>query len=205
MDTQALVAWLVAHVDECDPVSRGHSWRVSQYVDFVAQSLGVASKERQQLVQAALLHDVGKIAVAKSLLSHPGPLLPHEAAEVQRHAELGGRMLASMPALAHAAEVARWHHERWDGQGYPGSLTRTQVPFAARFVSVLDALDAMTSPRAYRQPMPLSSAICELRIHAGSQFDPEIVGVVCALDLESVLSEFEKKNTEDLCNDQVAA
>jgi HD-GYP domain-containing protein (c-di-GMP phosphodiesterase class II) len=203
-EIDSLVAWFVERIDESDPVSSGHSQRVSRLVDVAAESIGIGSRERQSLVQAALLHDVGKIVVPQDLLSRPGPLDPHETSQVRRHAELGGRLLAAIPALAHAAPVARWHHERWDGLGYPGGLKRSHIPFEARFVSVLDAFDAMTSARAYRAPMSLSAAIGELRAHAGAQFDPEIVAVVCALDLEAILQEFERINPCSLCNVRVA-
>lgn len=203
-EIDSLVAWFIERVDESDPVSRGHSRRVSRLVELAAESIGIGHHDRQRIVQAALLHDVGKVVVPQDLLSRAGPLDAHETSQVRRHAELGGRLLAAIPALAHAAPVARWHHERWDGLGYPGGLKRNEIPFEARFVSVLDAFDAMTSPRAYRAPMSCFAATGELRAHAGAQFDPEIVAIVCALDLEAILQEFEQINPCSLCNVQVA-
>lgn len=195
-----LIAWLVSRVDDRDPVSRGHSWRVSRLVQVVADTLALRGRAREELIEGALLHDVGKIAIPRELLNRPGPLSTDEFSVVQRHAEIGGSMLAKIPALAHAAPIARWHHERWDGTGYPGSLSQAQVPFGARVVAVLDALDAMTSRRAYSAPKPLHAAIAELRAHAGSQFDPEIVRMVTSIEWSQTIAEFEQKPAMNLCN-----
>lgn len=201
---QIILAWLVARVDQCDPVSRGHSWRVSRLVRTMAQTLGMPEHRCAQLAEAALLHDVGKIAVPGEYLRRPGPLEPLEFASVKEHAEAGARILARIPALAHAAPVARWHHERWDGGGYPEALRRVQVPFDARLVAVLDALDAMTSPRAYRAPMPWREALDELRAHAGTQFDPFLVDAVRAVDWRPLQAEFEGNRASNLGTRQTA-
>jgi len=195
-----VLAWLVSRVDACEPVSRGHSWRVSRLAQAFAVTLRLPPAERERLVEGALLHDVGKIAVPRDLLRRPGPLDRAEFDLVKRHAEVGGRMLAQIPALAHAAPIARWHHERWDGQGYPGSLVGTQVPIGARIVAALDALDAMTSARPYREAMSLEEALEELRSNAGKQFDPDVVQAVVSMDWKGVLEEFGSKPEGDLCN-----
>lgn len=203
--TDALVAWLVGLIDQTDPISRGHSWRVSRLVDLAARTMGLPTAERRSVTQAALLHDVGKIVIPRVLLRKPASLRAEEFSIVQRHAELGARILCGMPALADAAPVARWHHERWDGGGYPGNLAGEHIPLAARLVSVLDAFDAMTSPRAYHEPIPATDALEELRAHAGTQFDPQLVALVCALDLDPLLEEFERIGASNACTNQIAA
>jgi HD-GYP domain-containing protein (c-di-GMP phosphodiesterase class II) len=199
-----ILGWLVARVDQCDPVSRGHSWRVSRLVRRAAEALGLPSHRVEQLTEAALLHDVGKIAVPPEYLRRAGPLDPAEFEAVKEHAGIGSRILARIPGLAHAAPVARWHHERWDGGGYPGALRRSEVPFDARLVTVLDALDAMTSPRAYREPRSWRDALDELRAHAGTQFDPSLVHAVRAMDWRPLQEEFEGNRASNLCTRHMA-
>ncbi len=173
-----LVAELVAQVDEMDPAQAGHSLRVSALATMLGSSIGMEARELRSLRIAALLHDVGKILVPAEVLRSPEPLSAVQSATIRRHAVYGGSILRRMPALAFAAPVARWHHERWDGLGYPDGLFGNAIPLHARIVAVADALDAMTSVRPYRQSITLPEAFAELEAQSGAQFDPLVVSAV---------------------------
>jgi HD-GYP domain-containing protein (c-di-GMP phosphodiesterase class II) len=122
-----------------------------------------------------LLHDVGKLNLDEALLLKPGPLDAREYDEIRRHPLAGARLIRSFEALRPALPYILFHHERWDGSGYPTGRFYKQIPLGARIVSVVDAFDAMTSTRPYRAPLPLQSALAELNGGAGTQFDPSVV------------------------------
>jgi len=124
------------------------------------------------LVFAAAVHDIGKIAVPRSVLAKPGPLEPWERVAVQRHPAEGQRLLEPYVNSPELLAIVRSHHERWDGDGYPDSLAAEQIPLGARIVAVADAFTAMVEPRAYREPLSGDRARTELLDQAGWQFDP---------------------------------
>jgi HD-GYP domain-containing protein (c-di-GMP phosphodiesterase class II) len=124
---------------------------------------------------ACELHDVGEIGVPEDVLTKVGALTQAELAVVREHPLIGTRILASLLANEEVLAVTRSHHERWDGSGYPDGLQQDEIPFAARIVAVADALDAMTSPRAYRGALPWESAVDQILALGGSQFDPQLV------------------------------
>jgi HD-GYP domain-containing protein (c-di-GMP phosphodiesterase class II) len=142
---------------------------------MLGSSIGMNARELRDLRIAAMLHDVGKILVPAEALRKEGPLSTTETSAVRRHAVFGGMILRKIPVLAFAAPVARWHHERWDGLGYPDGIHGAAIPLHARVVAVADALDAMVSVRPYRQAMGLQEAFAELEAQSGAQFDPLIV------------------------------
>jgi len=127
------------------------------------------------LTQAAILHDIGKIGVADSVLSKPAALNDTEWKEIRRHPELGYELLRGFDFLKEAAEMVLAHHERYDGAGYPRGLAGEEIPYAARIFQVIDAFDAMTSRRPYRQPLSRDEALEELLRNAGTQFDSQVV------------------------------
>jgi HD-GYP domain-containing protein (c-di-GMP phosphodiesterase class II) len=120
------------------------------------------------------LHDVGKLAVSDAILSKPGPLTDREVAEVRTHPEAGARLVAFDRALRPAIPAVLYHHERWDGAGYPTGRAGTQIPLEARILAVVDCYDAMTSDRPYRAALPPEQAIEEVDRCAGTQFDPDV-------------------------------
>jgi putative two-component system response regulator len=122
-----------------------------------------------------LLHDVGKLNLDEALLRKPGPLDAREYDEIRRHPLAGARLIRSFEALRPALPYILFHHERWDGSGYPTGRFYEQIPLGARIVAVVDAFDAMTSTRPYRAPLPLGSALAELNRSTGTQFDPTVV------------------------------
>jgi response regulator RpfG family c-di-GMP phosphodiesterase len=168
---------LVLALDARDHETKGHSFRVAQYVMTIARHLDVEenSQEWIDMHRGALLHDVGKIGVPDYILHKPGPLTPEEWNNMKRHPRIGHEMLRDISFLAGAAEIVHCHHERFDGKGYPRGLTSDQVPLGARVFAVADAFDAMTSDRPYRKALPAEMARQEVVRHSGTQFDPQVV------------------------------
>lgn len=168
---------LCKEIEAKDPCTRGHSERVTQYAELLADSLGLDLAERKKIILAGYFHDIGKIAVDQDILNKAGQLDEAEFRQVQVHAEVGFLLLATFKHLGEVAKVVRHHHERWQGNGYPDGLSGSEIPLAARILALADAYDAMTSNRSYRQAMPPSKAIQELQKQAGSQFDPSLTQV----------------------------
>ena len=161
-----------------------HNERVSRTSAQIAGRLGLAEEECELIAQAALLHDVGKIAVSDSILLKPGKLTEDEFDDVKRHALAGASILAgSSSAVLRAAEqIARSHHEWWDGSGYPSGLVGTEIARPARIVAVADVFDALTHVRPYKRAWPVEEAVRELRRLSGRQFDPDVIEVFLQLD-----------------------
>jgi HD-GYP domain-containing protein (c-di-GMP phosphodiesterase class II) len=148
---------------------------VSSLAEVVARRLGWKRSRLSALRLGALLHDIGKLNLDDAVLRKPGPLDEHEFAEIKRHPFAGARLIRNFEALRPALPYILFHHERWDGRGYPSGRSREQIPTGARIVAVADAFDAMISVRPYRSPLPVSSALAELEEGAGTQFDPGVV------------------------------
>jgi HD-GYP domain-containing protein (c-di-GMP phosphodiesterase class II) len=162
-------------IESRDPSTSGHSARVSSLAQVVAHRLGWRSSRLRALQLGGLLHDVGKLNLNGALLRKPGPLDQHELAEIRRHPIAGARLIRTYDVLQPALPYVLFHHERWDGGGYPSGRAREQIPIGARIVAVVDAFDAMTSLRPYRQPLPVQTALREVSDCAGTQFDPGVV------------------------------
>ena len=161
--------------------TESHVVRVSKYAMATARRLNMAGDELEALENASLLHDIGKLGVREELLIKPGPLSEDEEVAMQRHAEIGARLLERLPGLQAAAPLVRHHQERFDGAtsglypGYPEGLAGADIPLGARIIAVVDAFDAMTSNRPYRDAMSVDDAVAELQRERGRQFDPEVV------------------------------
>ncbi len=164
---------LAAAVEAKDPYTAGHATRVTAYGMSVAEAHGGIDLLRFRL--AGDLHDVGKIGVPDVVLNKPGRLDPSEMELVRRHPETGERILGPLIDDSMVLGVVRWHHERWDGQGYPDRLEGEDIPLPARVLAVADTLDAMTSHRAYRGGLPWEVAVAEILACSGTQFDPQVV------------------------------
>lgn len=164
---------LAMAVEVKDAYTAGHAKRVSAYALTIAQVTGGIDLLRLPL--AGDLHDVGKIGVPDSVLNKPTRLTPEEIERVEEHPVAGARILEPLIDDPMVIGVVRWHHERWDGRGYPDRLAGKLIPLAARVVAVADTLDAMTSARAYRRALPWDEAVAEIRRCSGSQFDPAVV------------------------------
>ncbi|MBI4321516.1 MAG: HD-GYP domain-containing protein [Chloroflexi bacterium] len=167
---------LAAAVEARDPYTHGHSQRVRDYSLALAGQLGLADEATIETIRrAAMLHDVGKIGVADSILKKPGKLEKWEYAEMQRHPEIGWHMLCRTSFLKDELDLVRYHHERYDGLGYPSGITGEHMPLGARILAVADAFDAMTSDRPYRRALSAAVAREELVKNAGTQFCPKVV------------------------------
>ncbi|HEX2084642.1 MAG TPA: HD-GYP domain-containing protein, partial [Solirubrobacteraceae bacterium] len=181
--TQGMVAHLyalVAMIDAQQLHTRDHSENVAAYTVAIGQALGLARDRIVKLRRAAMLHDVGKIAVPSAVLAKPGRLTQEEFAQIREHPVVGGLMLAHA-GLSEEAAWVRGHHERVDGGGYPDGLRRSQIPLESRILFVADAFEAMTSDRPYQAGMPVEEALAELRRCAGTQFDARVVTVLSEL------------------------
>jgi diguanylate cyclase (GGDEF)-like protein/PAS domain S-box-containing protein len=165
---------------ERDPSLRHEGGAVANLAARVGAQLGLNVAALTELRLAAELHDVGKLAVPDSVLKKPGPLNEEEWSHIRRHPLVGQSILAASPALHNVGEIVRSTHEHWDGHGYIDALTGHEIPLAARIITVCDAYTAMVSERPYRAPLSHDQALAELRRCAFTQFDPEIVRVVCA-------------------------
>jgi putative nucleotidyltransferase with HDIG domain len=169
---------LATALDARDPYTAGHSERVSVLSVAIARTLALADEEIEVLRLGALLHDIGKIGVADSILMKPGPLTEAEFAAIRQHPALGARILRPVPFLARHIPIVELHHERPDGLGYPLGLRGDDIPLAARIVHVADAYDAITTARAYRGARTPAAALRELWRCAGTAFHAEIVGAL---------------------------
>ncbi len=170
------VQMLVHALEAKDAYTSGHSSRVSRYAVKAAVLLGYAGDALEHIRLGGELHDIGKIGTREDILNKPGPLTPDEFQHVKEHALLGEKILAPFLAASPIVlRIARSHHERLDGSGFPDGLRGDQIPLEARIVAVVDAFDAMTTNRAYRQPRTGEQAIEELRRWAGVQFDGAVI------------------------------
>ena len=167
-------ASLAKAVDARDTYTGSHSTRVAELSAWITHRLGLDREQIELTRLAASLHDLGKLAIPEEILQKPGPLSDPERLVLQRHPEIGHRMLESL-GVDPVAEWVLHHHERWDGTGYPDRLRGEEIPLGARIIFVADAYDAMTSDRAYRGRLTPREAIEELERCSGTQFDPEIV------------------------------
>lgn len=168
------ISALLAALEARDGYTGKHSEAVVELSEGVVRRLGLGPGEVDDVRQAALLHDIGKIGVLDAILNKPGPLDEGEWAIMQQHPEIGARIVASIGSLAHLAPVVRSEHERWDGKGYPDGLSGEQIPLASRIIFVCDSFHAMISDRPYRKAMIVREALEEVERNAGTQFCPTV-------------------------------
>jgi HD-GYP domain-containing protein (c-di-GMP phosphodiesterase class II) len=157
-----------------DPATAAHAARVTILADRLAAWLEWDEPRLLALHIGAPLHDIGKVGIADSILRKPGLLEPRELAEIRTHPVAGARLIAALAPARPALPYVLYHHERWDGTGYPTGRAAEAIPEEARLLSVVDAFDAMTSNRPYRRALSAARALAEIERCAGSQFDPAI-------------------------------
>jgi HD-GYP domain-containing protein (c-di-GMP phosphodiesterase class II) len=165
-----------------DPYLKEHFDEVARLAMAVGVELGLGYEEIDVIGRAAEFHDIGKVAIPQEILDRPGPLSESEWDLMRRHTMIGYKILNATPAMRPVATLVRSSHERWDGRGYPDGLVGEMAPLGARIVSICDAFDAMTSKRPYSEALSRREALAELRACAGTQFDPDLVEVFCAIE-----------------------
>jgi putative two-component system response regulator len=159
-----------------DPATAAHCARVTFLAARLAAWMGWDERELRSLEVGAPLHDIGKVTISEALLRKRGPLQPYELAEIRKHPAAGAKLIGPVGPARDALPYVLYHHERWDGAGYPMGRRGAEIPRGARLLAVADAFDAMTSMRPYRRALPVSRALGEIERCSGSQFDPEYAG-----------------------------
>ncbi len=174
---------LAEAVDAKDAYTRGHSERVGVYASRIARQLDLRRDMIERVYIAGLLHDVGKIGVPDQIITKPDRLTPEEYREIQKHPEIGAKILEPVEFLRHIVPCVRHHHEWYDGcdAGYPDRLRGDQIPLPSRVILVADTVEAMTSDRPYRKALSIDVVVTELNKYSGSQFDPKVVDAFLAL------------------------
>jgi putative two-component system response regulator len=184
---QADVIWRLSQVAEFRDEETGmHTQRVGQLSALLARALCIPEEQVELIRHAAPLHDVGKIAIPDHILRKPGALSSEEIEQMKQHSTIGARILSgsNLPLLQMAYEIALFHHERWDGTGYPQAIKGETIPIAARIVAVADAFDALTHKRPYKHAWTIEESVAELIRYSGTRYDPQVVGVLITVLIE---------------------
>jgi HD-GYP domain-containing protein (c-di-GMP phosphodiesterase class II) len=174
---------LVRSLEARDPYTGQHSARVTEIVGHFGRHLGLPAEELESLKTASYLHDIGKVGISDFILLKAGPLTQEERAIIETHPLIGGKIVEPLGLRPREKNVILYHHERWDGRGYPYGLAGEEIPFHCRLLALADVYDALTTDRPYRHRCSIPEALDEIRAHAGTQFDPQL-----ALDFVDMLS-----------------
>ena len=189
-----LMQTLSTTIEAKDEYTRGHSYRVAEYSALIARELNWDEDEIRNLKNAAYLHDIGKIGIPDNILNKPVKLTDEELGVIKEHTVIGAEILKNITLIDHVKEVARSHHERYDGRGYPDGLKGEEIPLYARIIAVADSFDAMKSRRIYRSPLDDQVVYNEIFQNRGTQFDPELADIFLKLlDEERVITEKERE------------
>ena len=176
-----IVTALSGAVDAKDTYTNGHSLRVAEYSREIARRAGLSREMQNDIYMMGLLHDVGKIGVPDAIINKPARLTEEEFAVIRNHPVMGARILKNIKDFPRLITGARWHHERYDGKGYPDGIAGEEIPLEARIIAVADAYDAMSSRRSYRDVLPQETVRSEIEKGKGTQFDPEVTEVVLGM------------------------
>lgn len=171
------ISAIISTLHEKNKKEEQHSRRVSALCKSMGEALGLPDKIIEELKSVGLLHDIGKIAIDENILNNSGKLTDDEWKEIKRHPEIGYRILSTVNDMSAMADYVLYHHERWDGKGYPRGLKGEDIPFVSRIIAIADAYDAITSEKNYISVLPDEVALEELQKNAGIQFDPKLVSV----------------------------
>lgn len=179
--SQEVMMALSKAVDAKDHYTNGHSERVAKYSRLIMERLGGSKKDQDDIYAMGLLHDIGKIGVQESIINKKGSLTDEEFENIKSHTMIGWDILKTITEIPGLSTGARWHHERYEGGGYPDGLAGDDIPFEARIICVADSYDAMTSKRSYSHPKPQAEVREELLRCSGTQFDPEVAAAMIEL------------------------
>jgi putative nucleotidyltransferase with HDIG domain len=178
------IEMLALAIEAKDPTTSDHLRRVETYAVEIGKELGIEGKELEALRAAALLHDIGKLAVPEYIIAKPGKLTREEFEKMKTHTVVGAEIVERIGFPDRVAPMVRGHHERWNGTGYPDGLTGDQIPVGARILAAVDCLDALASDRQYRPALPLTEAMGFVQSEAGKSFDPAVVGILARRYIE---------------------
>ena len=176
-----IVKALSGAIDAKDTYTNGHSTRVAEYAREIAKRAGFTESEQNDIFMMGLLHDVGKIGISDAIINKPARLSDEEYTIVKTHSLIGENILKNIPDLPKLSIGTRWHHERYDGRGYPDGITGENIPVEARIIAVADAYDAMTSKRSYRANLPQHVVRDEVVRGRGTQFDPAFADIMLGM------------------------
>lgn len=176
--SEQVILTLAKTIDAKDKYTNGHSERVAAYSREIAKRMGMSEQEQQEIYHMGLLHDVGKIGISDAIINKPGKLTDEEYQTIKKHPEIGGEILATISELPDISIGARYHHEKYDGTGYPDKVAGEDIPLRARIIGIADAYDAMTSRRSYRNVLPQQVVREEIEKGKGTQFAPECVDIM---------------------------
>ncbi|HLN92232.1 MAG TPA: HD domain-containing phosphohydrolase [Thermoanaerobaculia bacterium] len=186
---------LAAAIDAKDPYTRGHSERVARYSSQVAKEMGLSAEDVRRVRLSALLHDVGKIGIDDRILRKPTALTEEEFEIMKSHPVKGAAIMEAIPQLHDVIPGMKYHHERWEGGGYPDGLAGEEIPLQGRIVSVADTFDAMTTTRPYQRAMDIRFVFQRLRDLAGNRFDPSVV--------EALIRSYEKGDLVPIAREEI--
>jgi len=185
------VKFLAESLEAKDHYTSGHSQRVSEYSSAIADIMGVSAKEKNTLLHASLLHDIGKIGISELIFNKPDKLNDAEYDTIKSHPARGEEIIKPLGFLGEAMRHIRGHHESFDGSGYPDRLGGEDLPLLTKIMTVADSFDAMTSERTYRPPRKTNKAILELKRMSGKQFDPDVVDAFASSEIIKIKSDLE--------------
>ena len=181
-------------VDAKDHYTNGHSERVAKYAREIARRMGKSKQELEEIYELGLLHDIGKIGISEAIINKVGKLTDEEFDEIKKHTVIGWDILKTINEIPYLSTGAKWHHERYDGKGYPDGLSGKDIPEEARIICLADSYDAMTSKRSYSSPRTQEEVRAEIERCSGTQFDPDIAGILLDMidkDTQFLLREME--------------
>ena len=176
--TYQITEALAGAIDAKDTYTSGHSFRVATYSKEIAMRYHYSAEDQQSVFITGMLHDVGKIGIPNAIINKPGKLSDEEYEIIKTHPAIGAEILEKITTIPFIATGAHWHHERYDGKGYPDGLKGEEIPEIARIIGVADAYDAMTSKRSYREPLPQEVVRSEIEKGIGTQFDPQFARIM---------------------------
>ena len=189
-----VVECLADAIDAKDNYTNGHSGRVAAYSKEIARRYGYDEKQQEKIFMMGLLHDVGKIGVPDEVINKPGRLTDEEFACIKKHPAIGYKILSNIKEMPELSAGARFHHERYGGNGYPEGISGLDIPEVARIIAVADAYDAMTSNRSYRGVLPQEKVRDEIEKGKGTQFDPQFADIMLEM-----IDEDQEYRMRDIC------
>lgn len=188
-----IVMALTGAIDAKDTYTNGHSVRVAEYAAEIARRAGFSTEIQNNIYVMGLLHDVGKIGVPDAIINKPASLTDYEYEQIKNHPVMGARILKNITEFPKLITGARWHHERYDGNGYPDGISGEDIPMEARIIAIADAYDAMSSRRSYRDVLPQEKVRFEMERGKGTQFDPVFADIMLGMIAEDTDYEMKEK------------